>query len=120
MNDTYTKDDIYFATKAEGIQMIRDNLRANDRWLIRGLLAIYNHQTSDEQTSQATSYRNNIGFGAIDAEILSSFAQQYSRSGILTAKQIELTRSKMIKYAGQLYAIANRNNTAAEPTPSNN
>jgi hypothetical protein len=120
MSDTYTKDDISFATKAEGTKMIRHNLRISDRWLTRGLIAIYHLQTADEQSSQATSYRNNMGFGAIDAEILSSFAQQYERSGHLTAKQIEMARSKMIKYAGQLYAIASSNTANAELTPSNN
>ena len=120
MSDTYTKDDISFATKAEGIQMIRHNLRTSDRWLVRGLIAIYHLQTADEQNSQTTAYRNNMGFGAIDAEILSSFAQQYKRTGYLTTKQIEITRSKMIKYAGQLYTIASENTANAELTPSNN
>jgi len=119
MSDTYTKDDISFATKAEGIKMIRHNLRTSDRWLIRGLIAIYHHQTADEQCSQATSYQNNIGFCAFDAQILSSFTQQYELMGTLSARQIEMARPKMIKYAGQLYAIAT-NNLAAELTPSDN
>lgn len=109
MSDTYTKDDIAFATKAEGIKMIRHNLTTSDRWLTRGLIAIYNQQTADEQNAQTTAYHNNMGFGAIDAEILSSFAQQYITTGYLTVKQLEITRKKMIKYAGQLYCLANNN-----------
>jgi hypothetical protein len=105
MNALYTKDDICFAAQAEAVEMIRHNLREDDRWLVRGLIAIYNCQTAGEQTTQTTKYRNGIGFGAVDSTILTSFAQQAKRTGHLSQKQIDLTRKKMVKYAKQLYAL---------------
>ena len=90
-------------TKAE----IKTNLETNDKWLCRGLVAIFKKQTADEQVEGRTSHDNGIGFNGVDAEILTSFAMQYLERGFLTPKQIAMTRKKMLKYAGQLVKIAN-------------
>lgn len=86
---------------------IRFKLETNNIWLFRGLLAIYMKQTQDEKIDAITKHENGVGFGGADANILSSFARQYSSNGFLTAKQIDLCRKKMLKYAGQLAKIAN-------------
>ena len=49
---------------------------------------------------------NGIGFNGVDGAILSSFAQQLNRTGSLSPKQLFIARAKMVKYAGQLLAIA--------------
>lgn len=86
---------------------IKANIANNNNWLIRGLLAIFNNQTSDEQSAGTTTHDNGIGFNGVDAEILSSFATHYKLRGFLSPKQIQIARKKMLKYSGQLTDIAN-------------
>lgn len=113
MDSTYTKDDIAFANDKDAVAMIRHNILNDDRWLTRALLAIYKNQTTDEQNSQGTKYRNGLGFGAADAEILTSFSQQLISRGTLSSKQIEMARKKMGKYCKQLLMAARENTQAA-------
>ena len=103
---------------------IREKLVSDDRWLVRGILAIYARQTSDERSNQTTVYQNGIGFNGRDAAILSSFAKQilaweatpvedrrYSFPLSTHVKgQLPLARRMMLKYAGQLARIAAENN----------
>jgi hypothetical protein len=109
MDSIYTKDDIAFASDKEAITMIRHNILNNDRWLMRALLAIYKNQTTDEQNTQNTKYRNGLGFGAADAEILTSFSQQLTRNKTLSPKQLEIARKKVGKYCKQLLAAVRAN-----------
>jgi hypothetical protein len=111
----YSADEIRFASEKLAIEMVRANIEENDKWLIRGLLAIYRRQTADEQTSEQTKHDNGIGFNGLDATILSSFAKQvlsWEASAVkrfaspLSPKQVGLARRKMKKYAGQLARIA--------------
>ncbi len=96
---------------------IQTNLRDNDTWVIRGVVAIYNLQTTDEQRKQETTENNGVGFNGVDGYIMSSFAEQIqtwmnNRSPRkfrfpLSQKQLKIARKKIIKYAGQLTKIAN-------------
>jgi hypothetical protein len=108
-------------TKVYDAQEIRGKLATSDKWLIRGILAIYARQTADEQSSQTTKYHNGVGFNGTDATLLSSFAKQIRAwEGTdpsqrryrlpLSPKQMQLARRKMGKYAGQLARIAEENN----------
>lgn len=112
----YTADQIREANHAKAAEMIRQQLASNDQWLLRGLLAIYRHQTRDEQTAQTTKYHNGVGFTGSDAYILTSFAKQVERwqntpvehrqyANPLSCKQTTLARKRMLKYAGQLARI---------------
>lgn len=86
---------------------VRFRMETDNRWLFRGLVAIYNKQTADEKSEAITRHENGVGFGGVDANILSSFARQYLERGFLTPKQVHICRTKMLKYAGQLAKIAN-------------
>ena len=86
---------------------IRAKLEVSDVWLTRGLVAIYNKQTETEQSDGQTHEDNGIGFNGADAQLLSSYATQFTARGFLTPKQIEFARKKMLKYSGQLAKIAN-------------
>jgi hypothetical protein len=86
---------------------IKEMLGRNDKAVLRGLMAIYNLQTADEQALQATAHHNGVGFSGCDAELLSSFAVNYTKYGRLTEKQMAILRNKIKKYAGQLTKIAN-------------
>ena len=92
---TWTKDEI------------KENLVSSDKWLARGLLAIYDKQTVAEVNSYSTIENNSVGFDGLDAEILTSIAQQLRERGTMSYKQTTLVRKKMTKYAGQLAKIAN-------------
>jgi hypothetical protein len=108
------------ATKVYTVEEIRAKIWTNNKWLVRGILAIYDCQTADEKSSQNTKYHNGVGFNGRDANIMSSFARQIQSwqsqenprySNPLSPKQFELARRAMQKYAGQLARIA------AEKTP---
>ena len=86
---------------------IRGMLNSNDRWLQRGLLAIYKLQTADERTHRFTKHTNGIGFNKRDAKFLSSLAESLREYGRLTPRQTKACRKVMAKYAGQLAKIAN-------------
>lgn len=93
---------------------IRENLQTNDTWVLRGVLAIFDKQTADEQVSEDTKHHNNIGFNGVDARIMSSFAKQiqnFKPGGKfhtpLSKKQMAIARKKILKYSGQLAKIAN-------------
>lgn len=94
-------------------ETILDLLNKSDKAVCRAVVAIWKRQTADEQQAQATAHKNGIGFAAFDAEILSSFAEQYNKRGSLSEKQIALARKRIVHYWRQLVEIAN---TPAEVT----
>ena len=110
----HTSQEILNASLANARVMVQENMRDNDQWLYRGLIAIYDRQTADEQNSETTKHDNGIGFSGTDAQILSSFAQQVIEFNTgkskfnhpLSLRQKELCRRKMNKYAMQLVRIA--------------
>lgn len=97
--------------------MIRQNLVVDDVWLVRGLLALFARQTSDEQSGDHTNHENARGFNSADAFILSRFAKQVQAwqdtpvaerryNSPLSPRQLEITRTKLRKYSMQLARIA--------------
>ena len=92
---TWTKDEM------------KDILTRYDDQLCKAVVKIWEYQTADEQRVGETKEHNGVGFNGLDANILSSFAEFYKRTGFLTPKQIVIARKKMMKYAGQLCRIAN-------------
>lgn len=88
------------------VEQIRNKLATDNRWLARGILAIYARQTEEEKAIAATLSSNGIGFNGCDSFILSSFAEQLKAGRTLSTKQVVIARKKMLKYAGQLKKIA--------------
>ena len=95
-------------TKTARVAHIREQLATNERWALSGLLRIYSYQTESEQATLSTRDENGVGFNGVDAELLSSFAEQYKERGRLSPKQMGLLMSKMPKYAGQLEKISKK------------
>ncbi len=94
---------------------IKENLLKNDVWVHRGVVAIYNFQTAEEQEVEDTTEHNGVGFNGVDGHILSSFAKQIIKwnsnqkfPSPLSPKQMTLARKKIVKYSGQLAKIANQ------------
>lgn len=88
------------------IEELKKELTVNDELMIKGLIAIYNRQTMDEQLSKDVSHKNGMGFTTGDAFILTSFAQFYKTRGFLSPKQKSICREKIPKYARQLKKIS--------------
>ena len=86
---------------------IRELLLTDDKAVARGVVAIYNLQTEDEQNVGETSVKNGVGFNGVDANFMSSIAQFYMRRNFLSPKQVEFARKKLLKYSNQLTMIAN-------------
>jgi hypothetical protein len=87
-------------------QRVQQLVTTNDKAAVRALLVIYHNQTPSEQAEGATVEDNGLGFTGADAEILTSFAKFYERTGFLTEKQLGILRSRIIKYWRQLLAAA--------------
>lgn len=90
-------------------EYIKKQLLTDTRWLMRGVVAIFEKQTYDEQQTESTKEHNGVGFNGVDAEILSSFAKQIKAGRTLSVKQTAIAQKKMPKYAGQLLSIAKEN-----------
>ena len=88
--------------KKDRIAHIKDKVRTDANWAIRGLLRIYEDQTASEQASGHTSEHTGVGFTGVDGEILSSFAEQINKGRTMSPKQMALIYKKMPKYAAQL------------------
>ena len=88
---------------------MRATLQKSDVLVERALVVLYYAQTTDEQIAGQTSESNGVGFNGVDAEILTSFAQQVLKNGRgydegrrLSPKQRDLARRKLAKYSAQL------------------
>lgn len=105
-------------TKVSKEAMLREKLSKDDRWIARGLLTVYDHQTADEQRSKETREHNGVGFTGIDGEILTNMSERLLRRGgrtaahdltkpfnlrnFLSEREVAILRNKMPKYAKQL------------------
>jgi len=107
-------------------ERIQELIVTNDAAVKKALLVIFNNQTADERSAEATHDRNNIGFTGVDAKIMTSFAKQLIGRGFLSSKQLAIARRKLPKYWRQLkQEIIRREETGvvvapkpvAQPTP---
>lgn len=116
------------------IEDIRTLLETSDEAVERGLVKLYQLQTSDEQATGATKHTNGVGFNGVDSQFLSDLAQtimgigewegrdgrMHARTGPkhLTEGQMFHARKAIMKYAGQLTAIANGEEVVPEVAPA--
>ena len=77
-------------------------LAASNKAVVRAVLVVYRNQTEYERVCQATQENNGVGFSGVDAEILSSYAEFYLKTGFLTPKQVAIARNKIKKYWRQI------------------
>lgn len=90
---------------------IQNLLLKNDKAVKRALILIYSFQTETEKSTENTIEENGVGFSGADANILSSFAKQLKTKSYLSPKQLEITRKRIIKYAGQILNYMEVNNS---------
>ena len=84
---------------------IKNQLATNPTWAVKALVKIYERQTIDEQNSQMTKENNGIGFNGLDANILSSFAEQVNKGRDLSVKQMTIVYKKMPRYWKQVASL---------------
>ena len=94
-------------TKSRIKEYFKNQLGSNKDWAIRGMLKIYEFQTHSEKVCQTTREHNDVGFSGCDAEILSSFCEQFKKWNRLSDKQMAIVFKKMPKYWKQLVSISN-------------
>ena len=91
-----------YKTKKELVFALKSQLGTSNRQAVKGLLAVYNAQTIEEQSKSATLEKNCVGFSAPDAQFLSYLARWKLTTGYLTTRQLNVVRRRMPKYAAQL------------------
>ena len=87
---------------------IKGLIESRDDAVVRGMLRIYDLQTESEKVFGDTHAHNGVGFSGVDGEIMSSFVECYNITNFLSYKQMKIARKKMLKYAGQLTKISNK------------
>jgi hypothetical protein len=82
-------------------------LNTNDRAVERGVVAIWQRQTADEQSTDTTRHSNGIGFSGWSAHSGSYYAKWVESGRRLTGKHLDKARKIALHHAGQLTRIAN-------------
>jgi len=86
---------------------IEDRLQKSDEMVRRSLLKLYGRQTPDEVSNGETRITNKVGFNKYDANLLSSLSEQLLKRNLLSPRQIEVARKRLLKYSLQLTFLAN-------------
>jgi len=94
-------------TKKRLQEYVKARLGSDKRWALRALEIVYSNQTNDEKIIGVTKYNNGIGFTGNDAEMLTTFAQQYLCKNYLTSLQMQLLFKMISKYWRQVLLVAN-------------
>lgn len=93
-------------TKKQQETYLRNLLTNNAKAATKALIHIYNNQTGTEKAVGKTVDHNGVGFTGADAEILTSFAEQFKRRGSLSQKQMNLLFKKIGKYWRQILMVS--------------
>lgn len=86
---------------------IEDKIINDQKWLERGILAIFEKQTAYEKDAEFSQENNKVGFNKPDARKLSYYAKWIKSGRHLSGHHLENAKKKMVKYSGQLKKIAN-------------
>lgn len=93
---------------------IRENLENKDAWVFRGITAIYHYQTEYEKKITHSCEMNGVGFNRPDGHYFDSWAKHFirlrkeDRTPELHPGAVKKLRKRILKYAGQLAKIANK------------
>jgi hypothetical protein len=87
------------------VDFVKAKLLTDDKWLERGVLAIWKYQTASEKVRTDTHLYNGVGFNGADGHFMTSIGNYLSKGYHLSEKQKYVARRKIQKYAGQLIRI---------------
>jgi hypothetical protein len=94
-------------TKTWTREAIENLIRTNPRAVERAMVAIWERQTADEQSTDTTRHSNGIGFSGWTARSGSYYAGWVRSGRSLTGKHLDKARRIALHHAGQLTRIAN-------------
>ena len=97
-----------FTNQQQWKEYLQNLVRTNKKALYRAIVAIAEYQTPEEKAWGMTIDHNGVGFGAVDAEMMTSLALRLKNGGELTEKELAICRNKMPKYWRQLMIISKR------------
>lgn len=97
-----------FTNQQQWKEYLQNLVRTNDKALYRAIILIADYQTPEEKALGETIDHNNVGFGAVDAEMLTGIALRLKCGGRLTERERAICRNKMPKYWRQLMNISKR------------
>lgn len=83
-------------------EFIKEKLSSDVRWMERGLIVLFNRQTSDEKVTRSTRHENGRGFNKSDSNYLSYVSKYVLNGGRLSGKHLEKVSTKLPKYWGQI------------------
>jgi hypothetical protein len=95
MSTTYTKE------------VIMDKLKSDVRWMERGVVVLYQHQTNEEQNTKKTIDYNGVGFNGIDSRYLTWVAEWLLKDSRnhLSGKHVEKVGKMLPKYWKQIQTL---------------
>jgi|GEM_PF-2733481 len=91
------------------IKFFQHKFYTDQRWVERGVVALCERQTYDEQAVEHSRHENDRGYNKPDSTIMSRYAKLLIEGSSLSDSQLKDARKRLMKYAGQLARIANYN-----------
>lgn len=95
-----------FTNQKQWKEYLQNLVRTNKRALYRSIILIAQFQTPEERALGETRDSNKVGFGTVDAQLLTSLAIRLENGGELTSRELAICRNKMPKYWRQLMIIS--------------
>jgi len=87
-------------------EQIRIAIQTRDVVVERAIVAIYQRQTLDEQSSEETKHSNGVGFSGAHARLGTYYAKWILQGRHLTGNHLVKARAMALHYVGQLEQIA--------------
>ena len=97
-----------FTNQQQWKEYLQNLVRTNKKALYRAIVVIAEYQTPEEKAWGMTIDHNGVGFGAVDAEMMTALALRLKNGGELTRRELAICRNKMPKYWRQLMIISKR------------
>lgn len=98
-----------FTNQKQWKEYLQNLVKTNKKALYRAIVLISDFQTPLEKAMGETMDKNNMGFGAVDAQFLTSMALRIKGGGELTTRELAICQNKMPKYWRQLMLISKEN-----------
>lgn len=95
-----------FTNQKQWKDYLQNLVRTNKKALYRAIVLIAEFQTPEEKALGDTIYHNGMGFGSVDAQLMTSLALRIKYGGELSEKELAIARNKMPKYWRQLMIIS--------------
>ena len=96
----------HFTNQRQWKEYLQNLVRTNKKALYRSIILIADLQTPEEKVWGATIEKNNVGFGAVDAKMMTALALRLNNGGEISPRELAICQNKMPKYWRQLMIIS--------------